>query len=196
MKKVIPEDSVLIPDQANLVFEGVIFDVYHWPQTMFDGSEETFEMLKRADTASAICVVDDKILVLDEEQPDSRSRKNFPGGRVDEADTSIIEAAKREVLEETGYSFKNWRLIKVTQPYVKLEWFIHIVLAWGVIDLVTPKTDPGEKISVQSISFYNLKQLVDEKAGYLGESADIFENISSLGDLLDLPEFQGQTVDH
>ncbi len=195
MKKVIPEDSVLIPDQAEQVFKGEIFDVYQWPQTMFDGSMATFEMLKRADTASAICVTDNKILVLDEEQPGSRSRKNFPGGRVDPTDASIIDAAQREVLEETGYSFKNWRLIKVFQPYVKLEWFIHIVLAWEVISRSSTIPEPGEKISVQAVSFDELKQLVDAKAGYLGESADIFKKVNSLFELLDLPEFQGQPVD-
>lgn len=50
MKKVIPDNAVLVPDAAQHVFEGMIFDVYQWPQKLFDGSEHTFEMLKRPDT--------------------------------------------------------------------------------------------------------------------------------------------------
>ena len=68
MKKVIPSDAVLVPNQAERVFKGMIFDVYQWPQKFFDGTEGTFEMLKRPDTVSVICVVDDKILVIDDEQ--------------------------------------------------------------------------------------------------------------------------------
>ncbi len=37
-----------IPPNAKRVFKGIIFDVYQWQQKMFDGSKETFEMLKRA----------------------------------------------------------------------------------------------------------------------------------------------------
>src|SRR5664279_401756 len=119
MKKLIPEDSVLVPDQAERVFQGKIFDVYQWPQKLFDGSEYTFEMLKRVDTVSVICVVDGKLLVIDDEQPHLGSRQSFPGGRVDNEDETIEAAAQREILEETGYSFKHWRLIKVSQPYRK-----------------------------------------------------------------------------
>jgi 8-oxo-dGTP pyrophosphatase MutT (NUDIX family) len=196
MKKVIPEDSVLIPDQAERVFKGQIFDVYQWPQPFFDGSMGTFEMLKRPDTVSVIGLVEgDKILVIDDEQPYTGLRRSFPGGRVDETDESIIAAAQREMLEETGYSFKSWRLIKVWQPHTKLEWFVHILLAWGPAGKQAPRPDPGEKITVKELPFEDLKDLVINKSGYLGESTDIFENIDSSEQLLSLPEFPGQQVD-
>lgn len=195
MKKTIPEDAVLIPDKAEKVFSGQIFDVYQWPQAMFDGSSATFEMLKRPDTVTVICVVDNKILALDEEQPNSGLRKSFPGGRVDETDDGIIAAAQREVQEETGYSFKNWRLLKVWQPHTKLEWFIYLVLAWGPSNQQPTAHEPGEKITMKQISFEDVKSLVITKSGYLGESTAIFENVNSIEELLQVPEFQGQEVD-
>jgi ADP-ribose pyrophosphatase len=195
MKKVVPENSVLIPDQAERVFEGQIFDVYQWQQPFFDGSMGTFEMLKRPDTVSVICLVDDKILVIDDEQPHTGTRQSFPGGRVDEEDQGIIAAAQREVREETGYSFKNWRLIKVWQPHTKLEWFVHIALAWEQSGKQDPQLDPGEKITLKKVTFDELKELVINKSGYLGESADIFKNLESPKQLLILPEFTGQEVD-
>lgn len=89
MKKVIPNGSVLIPDNAVRAFQGMIFDVYQWPQKLYDGSEFTFEMLKRTDTVSVIGLVDGgKILVIDDEQPHLGSRRSFPGGRVDPSDAS------------------------------------------------------------------------------------------------------------
>jgi len=195
MKKPIPAGAVLIPDDAQCVFKGQIFDVYQWQQALFDGSSATFEMLKRPDTVSVIAIVDDKILVLDDEQPHLGARQSFPGGRVDAEDATIEAAARRETREETGYSFNNWRLVKVWQPYRKMEWFIYVWLAWDVSEQIEPHTDAGEKIALKQLDFNELKQLIIKRTGYLGESIDLFENVSSVETLLALPEFTGQEVD-
>lgn len=195
MRKVIPKDSVLVPDRATRAFKGMIFDTYQWPQKLFDGSEHTFEMLKRTDTVSVIGVVDGKLLVIDDEQPHLGSRQSFPGGRVDDTDATIEAAAKREILEETGYSFKNWRLIKVSQPYRKIEWFVYVFLAWEETGKQEPLLDAGEKIDVRQLGFDEVKALAAQRKGYLGESVDIFEAAEDLDGLLALPEFEGQEVD-
>lgn len=195
MKKLIPADAVLIPARAKRVFEGMIFDVYQWEQELYDGSKHTFEMLKRTDTVSAVCLVDGKILMLDDEQPHLGRKKTFPGGRVDPEDASIEAAVQREVLEETGYSFGNWRLIRVWQPYTKVEWFVHLWLAWEVADQTATNHDAGEKIQLDSLTLAEVKALVNAGEGHLGETAPLFNPLDSLDDLLALPEFQGQTVD-
>lgn len=195
MKKIIPPDSVLVPENAELAFKGMIFSVYQWPQELFDGTIHTFEMLKRTDTVNAICVVDDKILVLDDEQPHLGARLSFPGGRVDAADASIEDSIRREVKEETGYTFNNWRLVKVYQPYRKIEWFVYTWLAWGVSDKTETHLDPGEKITVRQLSFDQIQTTVSTASDYLSESRDIFEHISSLSELLNYTEFTGQIID-
>ena len=195
MQKIIPSDSVLIPDNANCVFKGQIFDVYQWSQEMYDGTSETFEMLRRPDTVSVIGIVEDKILVLDDEQPHTGSRKSFPGGRVDLSDESTESAAQREMLEETGYSFNNWRLIKVGQPHTKIEWFVYLYLAWEVKDQQATDHDAGEKSTVHQLEVSELKNLVINKSGYLGESTEIFKNLNSTLDLLKINEYQGSAVD-
>lgn len=195
MQKLIPEDSVLVPDNAKLVFRGMIFDVYQWPQELYDGSEHTFEMLKRPDTVNAICIINDKILMLDDEQPHLGGRQTFPGGRVDPEDASTEAAAKRETHEETGYSFNNWRLIKVSQPFRKIEWFTYLWLAWDIAATETPHIDAGEKITVHLLGFEELKAKVVARTGYLGEAVSVFEGVESVEQLLALPEFSGQAVD-
>jgi 8-oxo-dGTP pyrophosphatase MutT (NUDIX family) len=195
MKKIIPKDAVLLPPNAKAVFKGEIFDVYQWPQTLFDGSQATFEMLKRDDTATTIGVVDGKILVIDDEQPYSGSRKSLPGGRVDETDATILEAAQREMKEETGYSFTNWRLLKVRQPYRKSEWFVYVWLAWGNPETQERHLDPGEIITVSLLDFEKFKALIDQDVDYLSELRPLFKNLPSLEALMSLTEFQGQEVD-
>lgn len=147
-KRTLPPNAILIPDHAVRVFHGQLFDVYQWQQEMFDGSYETFEMLRRPDTI-AVIAIDDKgeIIACHEEQPGGIVRENhIPAGRVDPTDTSVLAAAKREVEEEIGYRFKHWKLFEVHQPLSKMEWFIHTFVAWGEDGNVPVHHDPGEKI--------------------------------------------------
>lgn len=194
MKKVIPSGAVLIPDQAEKVFQGEIFSVYQWSQELFDGNYKTFEMLKRADTTAAICIIEDKILILDDEQPNRGVVKSFAGGEIDSQDNDTLAGAKREVLEETGYSFNNWRLVKVTQSYRKIEWFAYVFVAWDTSNKTEPKPDPGEKITTNLMSFTEAKQLITNKVGHLGLANDLFSKVNSTQELTNLPEFSGQTV--
>ncbi len=194
MKKVVPKDAVLIPEQAKRAFKGRIYDVYQWPQKMFDGSTITFEMLRRPDTVIVMGIIDDKIMVIDDEQPHTGSRLGFPGGRVDGSEPALA-AAQRETEEETGYLFDNWRLIGVDQPHSKLEWFIYFYLAWEGRKIADPRLDAGEKIRLKFVSFDELKKLVFNKAGYLGQAEEIFRDLSSFEQLLRLPEFSGQEIE-
>ena len=195
MKKVIPVDAALIPENAERVFEGQIFDVYQWPQEMFDGSEHSFEALKRPDTVLVASVVDDKVIVIEDTQPHTGTNTTFPGGRIDDTDGSTLEAAQRELHEETGYSFNNWKLIQVVQPHKKIEWFIYFYVAWDLAGQDEPHVDPGEKIEVKQLGLEELKTHIFNKGSYLKEASDIFSNIQNLDELKKLPEFNGQEVD-
>ncbi|HEV2403136.1 MAG TPA: NUDIX domain-containing protein [Candidatus Saccharimonadales bacterium] len=195
MRKVIPQEAVLIPDSAKRVFHGVIYDVYQWSQKMYDESKATFEMLRRSDTVSVIGIVDGNILVLDEEQPHRGSRRSFPGGRVDEEDENTLLAAQRETLEETGYEFKKWKLTQVWQPQTKIEWFIYLFVAWDGAKVAAPHLDGGEKIIVEHQPFGAAKEMVLKREGYLGEAKEILEGVNGIQELLGLPEFKGRMTE-
>lgn len=195
MKKTIPAEASLVPEGAAKVFDGVLFEAYQWQQSLFDGGSTTFEMLRRDDTAVAICVVDGKLVVLQDEQPHHGMTVSFPGGRVDDDDSDIMRAAQREVHEETGYSFAHWKLIEVRQPELKIEWFVHVYVAWGVTGQDEPHVDGGEKITVELLSFDEVLELSRSKQGYIGEALDLLELAGSADGLTALPEFQGEEVD-
>jgi 8-oxo-dGTP pyrophosphatase MutT (NUDIX family) len=195
MKKVIPKNAVLIPDHAERVFEGKIFDVYQWQQQMFDGSTMTFEMLKRPDTVEIVAIKDNKLVVLEETQPNLPAHYTIPAGRNDFPGESPLDGAKRELLEEAGLTCKTWKLLKVVQPHAKFEWFVYVFLATDV-----EKEEPhqpeeyGEKISIMYKTLDEVKAMLDDpKNRYLQK--ELFQNLTSFDDLLQLPEFEGQEVD-
>ncbi len=141
-----------LPPEAKRVFKGVIFDVYQWEQTMFDGTTEIFEKLKRPDTIQIIATVGDKIMVQNQEQPCEAPFLSLPGGRVD-AGEEPLAAAERELLEETGYRASEWFLWRQDNPYMKIVWTVHTYIAHNCTLVQQPKLDAGEKITTKLVSF-------------------------------------------
>lgn len=148
-----------IPDNATKVFEGVIFDVYHWNQEMFDGSFAIFEALKRKDSASIIALVGDKIIVNHEEQPMKEPFIAIPGGNIEQG--TPLEGAKRELLEETGYQSENWQEWFMSDPsnMTKLEWNNYFFIAKNCNKVTEQALDPGEKIEVTLVTFEEFLEL-------------------------------------
>jgi len=189
MRTIIPKDAKLIPQEAKQVFKGVLFDVYQWPQEMYDGSTATFEMLKREDTVSVLAIKDGKLVVLEQEQPQMGFFYDVPCGRHDNEAETELQAAQRETLEETGMTFKTWRLLAVEQPHSKMDWFIYTFLATDFINQQPQQLDSGEKIKVTLRSLQEVSLLWDDpRARYLGNK--FLRDAKSLDDLLELPEYK------
>lgn len=135
-----------VPPNAALKFKGQIFDVYQWDQKMFDGSVEVFEKLKRPNTAVVIATAHGKILVQKQEQPGEKPQRNLPGGRCNGKEDPLL-AAKRELLEETGYVSDDWSLWREERPFTKIIWKVYIYIAKNCTQRTTNlQLDAGEKI--------------------------------------------------
>lgn len=143
-----------LPNQAQKVFEGKIFDVYQWRQQMFDGSLETFEMLKRKNTVQIIPTSGNTIYLSYEEQPSKPPFYGMLGGRIEDGENPL-EAAKRELKEETGFESQDWVLFKEYQPITKIEWSIYFYIARNVVKTSEQNLDPGEKIQLLPYTFEN-----------------------------------------
>ncbi|MBD3363571.1 NUDIX domain-containing protein [Candidatus Dojkabacteria bacterium] len=147
-----PKSKQPIPEHAKKVFEGVIFDVYQWEQEQFDGSKATFEKLKRPDTADVIAVTEQKEVVLTKQKfPGRKEFIGLPGGRIDDNEKPIV-AAKRELLEETGYVASEINLWYAYRPMEKIDWVIYIFIAKGCKRNEKPNPDPGEKIMIETVT--------------------------------------------
>lgn len=153
-----PKSKQTIPTNAKKVFDGVLFDVYQWEQEMFDGTKTTFEKLKRPDTVVVFPILDDgKILLTEQEQPGKESFVGAAGGRVDDGE-DILEAAKRELLEETGYEASEFILWDAQHPTSKIDWVVYTFVAKGLKKVSDQNLDAGEKIVLKPV---NLDEFID-----------------------------------
>ena len=154
-----PQSKQKSPDHAKKVFAGKIFDIYQWEQSMYDGSTVTFEKLKRPDTVVVFPVLDDgTILLAEQEQPGKEPFISACGGRMEDCE-DVLEAAKREFLEETGYEAREYVLWKAMHPASKIDWVVYFFIAKGCKKVTEQKLDGGEKILLKPVTFDEFLQI-------------------------------------
>jgi ADP-ribose pyrophosphatase len=88
----------------------------------------------------------------------------LPGGCVDDTDTSLEAAVRREMLEETGYSFEAVEYLGKTSanPSTNSNW-AHLFLATGGRRVQQQHLDFNEEIEVHLFTLDELKQLLRDK---------------------------------
>jgi ADP-ribose pyrophosphatase len=193
MRTIVPPNVPTIPPNAEKVFSGIVFDIYHYPLKGFDGSTLTFEMVKRTDTVQIIAIRDGKLVVTEEQQPNTKPAFGIPGGRHDYEEETELYAANRELLEETGLSFKTWKLIKAYNPITathKIDWLMYIFVATDFISETEQKLDAGEKITVHYMDFDEFMNISRRRGGNNDVLNDIFKQAGSIDGLINLPEYK------
>lgn len=129
-----------------------MFDVYQWQQELYDGSTVTFERLVGNDIAKVIPVLaDGRVLIIDDEQPARPVLTKFPGGYVDPGETPE-GTAKRELLEETGYSVETLTPLIDVAPWNKVDYRRVYFIGQGAHRVAEPKVQAGERVSVRAVS--------------------------------------------
>jgi ADP-ribose pyrophosphatase len=159
MKPERPSPKQSIPKGAVRVFKGVIFDVYQWPQKLYDGKTVTFEQLRRPDSVNIIPITQDgKIILGKQEQPGMESFIGTLSGRVDAGETPE-QAAARELAEEGGLQAKQLVLWDAVQIAEKLDWAVWTFIAKGC-QQIERHLDGGEKITLIEVTFDEYVDLV------------------------------------
>lgn len=150
-----------IPKHAKRVFKGVIFDIYQWPQKMYDGNIKTFEATKQKDGILIIPTIGDKIVIQKQRQPGTNWYYTVPGGRLDVPKENPRQTALRELLEETGMKPKNIRLWKKIQNPSYIIRNLYIFVANDCKKVTELELDGGEKVSLELLTFDQFLKLSD-----------------------------------
>ena len=153
-----------IPQNAKCVFKGILFDIYQYEQKMFDGNYKTFEKITRLPSVQILAITkDNKIMLLNEEQPGRGKYIGVPGGMV-ERNENHLESAKKELLEELGMKSVNWTLYKEINFGDKIDWPCYYYIAKNCKKIQEPRLEVGEKIESFEVDFDKFIEIVlDEK---------------------------------
>ncbi len=180
-----------IPDHAKKVFSGIIWDVYQWEQEQFDGTIMTYEGAKRLPSALIFAVQDGKIVICNEEQPGRVPFIGIPAGRFNSYDEDPLEAAKRELLEETGLTSSDWVLWQKKESNF-MDWDSYIFIARDCKKTHEQEVDPGEKIEVELASLDEFLAVIDEgKDGKKFRTKNLLTDLENLKtDMLAKEEFK------
>jgi ADP-ribose pyrophosphatase len=189
MRTILPAKYRLVPQVAKLAFKGQIYDTYQWEQQLYDGSYATFEMLKRPDTIQVLAIKGDKLVMLREEQPSmGPAFYGLPGGRHDQESETELDAAKREVLEETGMTFATWKLLDVEQPASKIEQFVYLYVASDFLTQSDQSLDAGEKIEIQLVDLQQARE-IGNGSDKRHLPVELFEQVNTVEELAQLPTY-------
>ena len=152
-----------LPNHAKKVFSGVLFDVYHWEQEQFDGTTKTFEALRRLSSVQIIATTPQKeLVILKELQPqDEQIGYSLIGGGCDFEDEDPQDAARRELLEETGMQCTDLELFEITNAGGKIEWPCYYYIAHNCEIIQEQNLDSGEKIELELVSFQEFCTIVE-----------------------------------
>jgi ADP-ribose pyrophosphatase len=131
------------------VLKGHFLDVRRDIVRLPDGSEASREYIIHPGAVMIIAQLDDGQLVLERQfrYPVQSVMIEFPAGKLDAGETSL-GCAQRELLEETGYTAREWARAGVLHPVISYSTeFIDIWFARG-LTLHERKLDAGEFLDV------------------------------------------------
>ncbi len=134
-----------------LVFEGRIWNVVR--ETFdYQGQELVRDFIKHPGAVAVLAVNDrDEVLMIRQyRHPVKKYLWEIPAGLLDVAGESHLDAAKRELMEETFHEAENWELLQVfhASPGGNSEQ-IDIFLATGLTEVASDYQREGEEADME-----------------------------------------------
>ena len=147
------------------VYETPIFSLHEKKVLPDAGSDAAnFYVLEAPEWINVIALTDENDIVLVEQYRHGvdESTLEIPGGMVD-AGEEPIEAAKRELLEETGFEAGRWETLgKASSNPAILSNFTHLYRATDCKKTAPQQTDGHEDIKVHTMPLSEFLDLVED----------------------------------
>lgn len=142
---------------------------------------DDFYIIESRDWVNVIAVTEDGQYIIEEQYRHGIQQvcTELCAGNVENGETPL-QAAQRELLEETGYAGGEWSLIGTFSPNTSaMTNSCHCYLARGVKKVQAPKLDRSEDIRISLISESELRQLLEDDCFIEGiMSAPIWKYLS------------------
>jgi ADP-ribose pyrophosphatase len=171
-KKTTPKKPIAQILNSEIVYQGPVFGVRRDQVLEPGGLRTTREVITHSGSVVVLPVLPDKRVVLIRQYRHATRQYlwELVAGRMDEGE-SIKEAAARELLEETGYRAKSFKVFLNVFPTPGfLEERMYILLAEG-LTAGEAQPEEDEKIQVRSYNLQELKQMI--RKGQLHDAKSI-----------------------
>jgi len=143
------------------VFDGVLLKVYRDRVRLPDGAESGREYIRHPGAVAVVPFLDDGQVLLERQfrYPHGRDFIEIPAGKLEPGEP-VLETAKRELLEETGYSADEWTRLGTLHTAIAytdeaIELFVARGLRKGERNL-----DQGEFLETFSVGFDEALEMV------------------------------------
>lgn len=148
--------------QDEVVYRGRVVVIHKIGLQMDDGKVIPRDLVEVAPAVVIVPVLDDGsvILIRNERYAVGEELLEFAAGKLDKPGEDPADAARRELLEETGYTARNLQRLGgfYTSPGACTE-FMHAFLATGLTK-GPQELEEYERIRVESVSPARLKQMI------------------------------------
>lgn len=146
------------------IFDGCVLHVTRDTVRLPNGKHATREVAWHGGAVAVIPLFEDGTVLMERQYRYAHSRVVFeiPAGKLDSAEEAPLDAAKRELREETGMTASRYTDLGVIAPSVAvLSERIHLYLAEGLTEGKT-NLDEDEFLSVERVPLDTLYRMVME----------------------------------
>ncbi|HVX48586.1 MAG TPA: NUDIX hydrolase, partial [Chitinophagaceae bacterium] len=127
---------------------------------------DNYYVLEFPEWATALAVTEDGKVLMIRQYRHALGEEciELPGGCIDGADATYEDGIRRELLEETGYSFESVHYLGKTSanPSTNNN-LMHMFIATGGHKVQEQALDENEDIEVLEVTFEELRELLEEK---------------------------------